>query len=240
MATDEQEELSRREYNKKWLRVVKESRAQRYFWIGANFVGFYLYNFLTKEGWERLKDPDYKNFVFNKEGRTGLLMDSIFENPLYVPDKDNISLEKLQNVAGRWVGYDFRRKSEFGQRAQRGMKGRLTAFPLEEIIGNAPEEHTPTRLVEPLYFPHFLQLTTPTIQELLDWGLAEVTTYEQAYEKAGLGERFGSVLATEGIADKSVYRVTPKGNGLILLLKDQGDRGKKPALEHAFKPSWAF
>lgn len=178
-----------------------------------------------------LRDPELRGILFGgDEYRTGLLESSIFENTLTFPNKENTSLESQKARAGRYVAYDHFRPDEFGMKVleqRRNVKtGRIYAFPLDEVINNNPDTYTPTGLLRVFDYDHMLQVQTPTISELIDYGLVKETTYQEAYKNVGLYEKHKRLLTLKDLQDKPIYTITPKGNGLVFLEPDSGDTEK--------------
>ncbi len=188
------------------------------------------------------RDPEVRRFMLEREARTGLLEGSILANELYFPREDGTSIEHRVAVAGRWVAYDFNRPKEFGRKGQgkQFRQGKLIAFPLEDIIHKDKEDYTPTNklnIIDPL---HFFQFEAPSIEELLKYGLAEEATYQQAYEEAGLWEQTKDFFMSAGLADRPVLKITPKGNGLVLIVDDTGETKPEPKGLRQFKPAFGF
>lgn len=161
---------------------------------------------------------------FNREGRTGLLVDSIFQSSLYTPGEGR-TLSLIAADAGRYVSYDFRRTSVFKNPYDIVTKGKLASFPIDEISTLKKEEYAPPFELFNIY--HLAAFEFSTIDRLADQELVEHTTYQDAYKKAGLYDRYATHLHIAGIAELPAYRVTPKGNGLIFLMKDSGSRKRQ-------------
>lgn len=191
-------------------------------------TALYTYLISTERGRKLLRDPENRRFFVDKEARTGLLEDSIINNTLYHPNDEGTSLMLSSAAAGRWVGYDFDRPLEFGPEVGQFFEGKLWAVPLEAIMNNAPDHYTPTHRLELLDAAHLLQFETPSIQEAIEYGLVEPTTYRKAFGRARQYERYKLAMSLNGITDIEIYRVTPKGNGLIFLSPDTGRKVKKP------------
>ncbi|MBI2031076.1 MAG: hypothetical protein HYT08_00500 [Candidatus Levybacteria bacterium] len=199
----------------------------------------------TKDGRERLKNPETRRFLYDREAQAGLLEGSIFNHDLFHPNEEERSLLHEHAVAGRWVAYDFNRPQEFGQKVKkRGRQiftGKLIAFPLDEIIDNKLEDHTSTYLLNPYAIEHVLQMdTSPKIDDLLSYGFIEESTYRQSFESVGQYETYKSYMSLAGITEERVYRVTPKGNTLVYIERDFGDKRKDPDRKTVLKPAFGF
>ncbi|RME31687.1 hypothetical protein D6789_01890, partial [Candidatus Woesearchaeota archaeon] len=204
-------------------RHLRTSPLSRFFldsFIKTFYAGFFVFH---PESWRLLRNPTVRRAIFTGDAFTGLLEGSIFEYEIYQPHNGNLTLRR--GGAGRYAGYDFLRPREF-RNAIQARRGRIYAFPLEEIIHNDPSTYTPTSLLKILTLDHFLQLDLPTPTELEEMGLVHRATYGEAYTSVGLDE-YLQPLAVLGVLDKKVYRVTPKGNGLIFLGTEGGDEQRK-------------
>ena len=73
-------------------------------------------------------------------------------------------------------------------------------------------------------FTDIVDVVYPSIDEVLEWGYVREVTYGESFERVKQFERYKDALAFFDISDKTVYQVTPKGNGLVYLLKDGGDK----------------
>lgn len=195
---------------------------------------FYAYGFLNPRLRDVMKDPEIRRLLTDREAQVGLLEDSIFAPSLYHPSADETSMEYTDTVAGRWVGYDFHRATDFGPRVkERGrqlFEGRITTYPLEEVLRNDVNTHTSSYLLHPFSFPdfHIFQESIPTIEDLLSYGFIEESTYAESYDRAGQYPKYRKQMAIEGILDLPIYRVTPKGNTLVVISGDFGKRKKEP------------
>lgn len=195
---------------------------------------------LTPQGWELLREADIRTFLFSRDLQTGLLEDSILNHELYFPNVDKTSLDYRAAIAGRYVAHDFHRPEEFGSKAEQTATGRLLAFMLEEVNGKSPDEYTPTSTVNFFDFCHVLHLEAVTPNNLLENGFVREATYQEAFTKVGIYDRYKTFLALEGATDKTVFAVTPKGNGLIGVAADSGPRVEKPKKMGVLKPRFSF
>lgn len=212
--------------------IAKELRHSRPFRLVANvFYAALMVYYLstTEEGRRYLTNPEFRKMLIDREKRTGLLEDTIISPSLYHPNEEGTSLTKSDaKNAAWWVAYDFRRPSEFDRKNVRQIdQGRLGAFPLPEIIDNSPETYTPTQLLNIFDVSDVLYIELPTISELIDYGLVRETTYEAAYKEVGMFQKYSKLLALRNLNQEKVYQVTPKGNGLVFLASDLGEKRKQ-------------
>lgn len=210
---------------KELIKIMNDS--SRLFRYAVNVLGYALVITIlltTKTGWETLKDPEFRRLLAYREGRIGFLEYSILQNPLYVPSDSEGSLEFVTASAGRWVGYDFKRESEFGENSIKRYEGKLISFILDEIKENKPLDYTPTTLFRFFDFSHLIHFETPSVDYLIENGLLETRTYREAFQKSGKYEEYARTLDLFEITEKPVYQITPKGNGLIFLSADGGEK----------------
>ena len=212
-------------------KLAKELRRHPIAHFTSNiFVAIYMVCHIagTKEGRKMLSDPEFRKFLMDREQRTGLLEDAILSPFLYHPNEDGTSITRTDAAAGRWVAYDFLRPLEFfPKKVVQLIKGRILAFPLNEIIDNKPDDYTPTNLFNFFDIAHVLTLETPSIEDLLNYGLVRETTYERAFRETNAFDKFSKALAINDLNGKKIYQVTPKGNGLIMLSTDGGEKTKE-------------
>lgn len=218
----------------------KRHRVSRTFASYAIRLLFYTHLLIAEGGREILKDPMRRRFLFDREARIGFLEDSILNPHLYHPNREGASLEISSAVAGRYVGYDFHRPQEFGfkDRAHERQKveGKLCLFALDEIKDNNASIRTPTRLLNIFDINHFLSLDFPSLEQAIEQGYLQETTYREAYTRVGLYGKYRLSLAHSEVVDKPVYAVTPKGNSVVVLMKDAGKKVEKPKTVPEFKP----
>lgn len=196
---------------------------------------------LIGSGRYNLRNSEVRRVFFDREAQVGLLEDSIFNNELFYPNQDETGFLHKSAVAGRYVGYDFNRPAEFGPKVKkRGTQlvedGRLFMIPLNEIMENPVDKHTSTYLLNIYNIEHMALCQPANIDDLLGHGLVEQTTYKAAYDRVGLYNKYSASLALGDIADRSVYRVTPKGNSLVFLAKDFGEQKKLPDAKKVLNP----
>ena len=130
-------------------------------------------------------------------------------------------------MAGRWVSYDFNRRQEFGEKSMSLKKGKLYDFPLTDVMPNDVNTPTPTGYFDFFDIEHFLHIDVPTVDGLIYLELLKSTTYRDSFRRVGIYENHAKQLDDLGIANKEVYQVTPKGNGLIFLDEEGGERKPK-------------
>lgn len=185
----------------------------------------------TPQGREILSNPEYRKLLYDYEARAGLIEGAIFTDNLYYPNDDGL-LGRKNALAGQWVAYDFNREREFGPKVkERGrslQQGRILTFPLGEIIDNPPNKMTPISLFNIYNADHVLKVETPTIETLISYGFVEQVTYAEAYQSTDNYEQYAKLLKDEGAHDRLVYRITPKGNTLVRLEQDGGQKRKVP------------
>ena len=170
--------------------------------------------------------PKIMQVYLDKSCRVGLLEDAILSSELYIPGQEEKSLQYEKADGGRWVAYDFHRKAEFGERSISFSEGILVATPLEEVINNPPDALTPTYIVDILDLSQFFQMTIPTIEELFRWGLIEEVAYGEAFRRVGLYDKYSRAMHVLEIMEVPLYSVTPKGNGLIFILGEGGEKSE--------------
>src|SRR3989338_48890 len=225
--------------SKEIIEVLREDRLLRTALNIRGYLRVLFYLLGTEQGRKAFKDPEFRQAIFHREGRTGFLEHSIIKNPLYLPSTQNeASLEIITATAGKWVGYDFKRESEFGKKAIPVRKGKITSFVLEEIRENEPSDYTPTTLFRFFDLTHLLCMELPSIDYLIEQGLLETRTYREVFQKIGTYDRYARSMDFFEITDKEVYQVTPKGNGLIFLLGDGGDKVKEKKKAKQLVPAY--
>lgn len=192
-------------------------------------TAMYTYLIATQSGREKLNNPEIRKAIFNKEGRVGLLAGTIFSHDLYFPNNSHTSLFHRSALAGRFMAYDFHRPAEFGPNVLKTSShiienGRLMIIPLEEVAKNSWDTYTPTDLLNIFDIEHASYIQPATIEDALQCGFIQETSYQDAFDRVGLFSTFQSELQRTGIMDLNVYQVTPKGNTLIILQKDFGPK----------------
>lgn len=185
-----------------------------------------------------IRDPEKLKELADKEYITGILADSIFDSELYCPDEEGSGIVREVASAGFFTAYDFHRPDVFGsivnERESQLQEGKLWVYPLPEIINNPNEYLSPTGLTVPFDFRQLMLEETATIEDLQKYGFIEQITYEEAYKKVGLYEKYKQDIQSRGINDKQVYRITPKGNGLVFLWMPSGDKKERKYRKKSF------
>lgn len=196
--------------------------------------------FTTADGRRYLGDPYLRKAFFQRKYRLGLLEDSIIANHLYFPNEGNTSLENLQARAGRWYACDFyKRNMGIKDSPKNGWQdGRLVTILPDELKNTPPDQYTPTFYIDILNFSDLMFLDTPKIEDAIGDGLLQETNYEDAYQKIGLYEKYRQFIILAGIGKNIVYQVTPKGNGLVRIMSDSGEKVQKPKTHPAFEPAF--
>lgn len=182
---------------------------------------------------KELKDP---------EKTRGLIRGALLSNTLAYPDPETGQLCYTQALAGQWIAYDFNRRRVFpdaykDDSAVAPVQGKLWAFMIDEVAENPPEAETPTHLFNLRNFDHLTSMVTPSIQDLLDSGFVQASTYREAYEEAGLYDRYAQDLASRNLTGQQVFTITPKGSTLVFLMPDSGHTSPpQPHLEPGLDP----
>ncbi|HIG98285.1 TPA: hypothetical protein HA231_02595 [Candidatus Woesearchaeota archaeon] len=213
------------EEKKEFLEIIRESRTAHKISNIAFRVLFYSIAVATPGNWNFISHRERWQFLLNRRYRIGLLEDSILSSQLYFPG-DAGDLRQETAPAGRWVVYDFHRRKELGRHVKNQSTGRLNYFLLDGILHNRKDQHTPTGYLDFFDVEHLLQFESRGIGELVQNELVEQTTYRKAFERANVFQQHAGPLASAGIEEMLVYQVTPKGNGLIFVSKDTGEKDK--------------
>lgn len=191
----------------------------------------------TSLGKEIFSSPLYRKILFDRDLQVGLLEGSILNYQLYHPNEQKTSLELNQAPAGRYVGYDFHRTTEFPRKdfihQRQNPVGRLCLLDLNEVKDKNPNEYTPTSISNLFDIDHLLSIKVITPDEGINKGFIKQTTYEQAYKEAGYYHKYKLYLTLNHLNDTPVYVVTPKGNSLVDLTPDFGE--KKPKTKQSFE-----
>ncbi len=69
---------------------------------------------------------------------------------------------------------------------------------------------------------------------MLESGLVEQATYREAYRLSGMYHSYINSLKHFKLEDQIVYRITPKGNGLVFLMPFGGDHTYSDIREPSF------
>lgn len=190
-----------------------------------------------------LINPWIRKVFLQRKYRTGLLQDGILANELYFPNEEQTFLESFQAPAGRWFAYNFRAKTELNLKDRpprdQWKGGRLITLLPEELKGRSANDYTPTFYVD-FCSTDILNFDAPSLEQIINDGLIRETNYKEAYERVGLYEKYSRFLILAGLTDREIYQVTPKGNGLVFILPETGDKAPKPKYSPVLKPSHAF
>ncbi|MBS3122695.1 hypothetical protein J4434_07480 [Candidatus Woesearchaeota archaeon] len=224
--------------DKEWWNEIRKGKITR---IVANSLGRVVINLTLLMRPIFWLDKEFRDIFFDYRKRVGLLEGAIFDNTLYMPNEKGDSLEYLTSVGGRWSSYDHTSRSILGieNLTNHITDAKLFAFPLPETLDKSVNDYTSIGTIDPVDFTDLIQIVCPTIEELLKWGFVERVTYSHAFSKIGIYERYETNLYLLGVADKLIYQVTPKGNGLIYLDRDSGEKEPKKMPFGVKVPSWA-
>src|SRR3989344_5849306 len=189
-------------------------------------------------GYQLLTQPEIRKII-HRQHRVGLLAGSIFQDHLHVPVEGG-SLQYQGGTAGRFVGYDFHRKQHFGQYANKLFQGRLWTFLPTAVADNPANFLTPTGFLNIFDLEHLLTIDTPTLAQSLENGLITETTYGEAFATAGMAKTHGNALAVLQLEDQQVYQITLKGNGLVFIDRDGGDKRRQDDRLGELKPAYGI
>jgi hypothetical protein len=194
----------------------------------------------SQEGREQLRDPEVRDFLFNREARTGLLVGTILNHELFSPNDNGTALQRRQGTAGDYVAYDFRRPEVFGdkirKRGKQNKEGQLSVFRLEQIKDHRRDQLTPSLSLDMFDARHLAAWASLPLDQVIAQGYLDQTTYRRAYSAVGQWERYRRALTAMGLADKRVFSVTPKGNGVVLLRGSGGTEDPKKGFLPQLKP----
>lgn len=107
-------------------------------------------------------------------------------------------------------------------------------FRLDELLDKPADARTPVGALDLMDIDHFYSLDRASPEELVEVGILTPTTHEEAYRAAGLHDRYGEDLARRTMPEEQVYTITPKGNTLVVLMRDGGDSAPKEDPEPTF------
>ena len=184
--------------------------------------------FTTKLVYQVMLRQARNGHPLKNEDLAGFYKGAIIENPLLHP-QENEWINLTQAQPGRYAGYDFLLPEKFTQfdketreRFTPIIEGRLGAFVLDQIIDNEPDDETPNGFFSLTNFDQVLSIDFLSPQQLLELGMLRQTSYQEAYKKVGLYDKFGEELKARRVAEDPVYQITPKGNTLVVLFPDSG------------------
>ncbi|MBW2998900.1 hypothetical protein KY321_05150 [Candidatus Woesearchaeota archaeon] len=130
------------------------------------------------------------------------------------------------NKLGLHHSYDFRKVNVDGKFDH--LEGKLLLFSLEEYEKNDHDVLTPDYAVDLSKVESFYNITFPYLGQLVEDGFVRRTSYEDVFKREGHYDSCKDEFEKLELGDKSVYEVTPKGNGLITLIPESGSgSGKK-------------
>ena len=234
---------------KKWQESLEKYPLKRKL-TNISFKGFlyftvYLQYMTDPEFRQRVDETNALEILTKKEARTGFLEGSMIGNPLYVPSEDEFGMRPEKAPPGRYVGFDFRRPSEFGspkkEKIKQTYQGKLVSFPLNELANNHPSRYTPTGYLEIFDVAHYLQIEYSNMDDLLSYGFVEQMNYRKAFKLSGYLGNYEQLLKERSIIDEPVYSITPKGNGLVFLVSDGGQKDKADDLrERVLNPVFGY
>ena len=175
---------------------------------GLRLLGSYYSEDGIKGVLNGLKRPDKATGLLPK----GLLQGAILGNSVLYPDSDRLVYD--QALAGQWVAYDLNRPQESPEDLI--SKGQLGAFMLNRVVQNPPNKLTPNSWSELGAGTLSAYRTFSLPSTLVEAGFLHETTLHQAY--APFGGEYPESLRSRDVHDDKAYVVTPKGNGLVILM----------------------
>lgn len=164
-----------------------------------------------------------------REITLGICEDGILGSTLAFPDPeyDGNHLTYRTAHAGRWHSYDFRRAEFYPIVAEKRpeftmySKGILMAYLLDAVADMPNNERTDLTLLQAWSADTSLSEEKPGISRLVEVGVVEQRTQEEAFEQVG-ATAYIDELRAKGLAADPVYQVTPKGHGLVRLESEDG------------------
>lgn len=164
----------------------------------------------------------YSNLITPDIRKIGLSQNSIIGNNLWQPHFHTREFynSDLSDLPGIWFCRDFSNKDKPIR------YGNLFSILTEDMLENSKDEFTPFLPINSIDLAARISLTDSGF--LLNKGLLEWKSYEEAYKELGLFERYGFYLLKNNILDERVLMVTPKGNGRIFCFIISGNGKLKP------------
>ncbi|MBI4152460.1 hypothetical protein HY495_02005 [Candidatus Woesearchaeota archaeon] len=221
------EEEKKREQRRETINLLKSvSPLEKKIYNAVTRAGIYVYAFLVlcsgKEGAFRLWKA-----LSSKRHRIGLLEGAVLGPSLWVPTENGF-VEKMTAPAGRWCGYDPSRLVKLRTNEEKGT-GRLEAILDEYTLDETRDQNdlTPTGTYDLLDLYTLLSIDSVGIEKAERIGLVQETTYGRAFAKLGLSGYLNSI-ETVGAAQDKIWQVTPKGNGIVYLIPDGGEKKELP------------
>jgi len=170
----------------------------------------------------KYRDLDLLSRHLNLNNRFSLPEGSIIANPLYAPDSDG-NFTRFDSKSGTYSSI------RFSPKVKRERDMTIGGFRLDEFIDNSQDQLTPTLSYSPVSLEDKLNTDFSALPKLLEHGFLVQTTLGEAYrrkfpEDVSLQEGFSKL----GVSDNLAYQVTPKGNSLVLLFMEGGNKEPKP------------
>ncbi len=185
----------------------------------------FLYGMAMKH-WD---NPEYRELLHKNE-RQGLLEGSILSGKLWRPTINGHHLEYVEGTTGDMIGYDFHRPKKLrnwrNKPIRQHFEGKMYVIDFDENNQYSPDQYTPTGAFDPAIANNVLKMNKLTLGEMLEKGYIEETTYKEAYTKTGKKTQYSAALIE--IGEQSVYRVTQKGNSVVHISPEGGDKRKSP------------
>jgi hypothetical protein len=162
----------------------------------------------------------------------GICVDGMIGTKLCYPDPahgNELILHRPKNSA--YLSYDPRRPEYFPAAAKQDFftvsgEGSLAALMINGIEEQHEDELTLLSAQELVSAETLFSFDKPGLERLIELGMLARRTHEDAFEHAGLEDYIGG-LRSRSMHDEIVYQVTPKGNTLVMVIPDGGDRSPK-------------
>ena len=199
--------------------------------------GKFLFNLKFKSLYKYLEAIRYE------EKRVGYLSDSLISPTLIIPEEKSNIMSLKDAQAGEYLGFDPRRRSVFRPKCKNNSEGKLYALRIEELVEQGNKyDLTPTGKYNIYSVEGICSITTPTPEELLEWGFIEKVGLVDAYIRLGFRDEISDLIRRAEFKEKETYQVTPKGNGLIYTGKSgtQKNSKKDKILNPSFEPSFGW
>ena len=168
----------------------------------------------------------------NSKSRFGLLENSIMGNPLFAPTFEGNEIKKLSGSAGNYFACDFERRKHFQPERYLTQQGTITSFlPSDyddrDFLSQDANVKTSLEEFDMRNIYDILRMDEKTLTQYMDIGVLKEVTYEDALINAGLLEGFKDLYHKSGLLNENIYQVTPKGNGLLFIMKRGGDKRRR-------------
>ena len=148
--------------------------------------------------------------------------------------KKELDPRRIKNALLRHY-MEYHRGKKIDNRYSNARSGKLRTFMMPELEGLSGDEQTPDFYIDTIgLFDGEFEDPSPSIETLLKEEYIIQTTYEDAFKTARRYKYYADYIHLADIAESSVYQVTPKGNGLIVIEQRQGvgKRRKDPQREY--------